>query len=235
MPSDPPHPEFDNYADEYSELLSDPIRDIFSGSPEFFFVRKWDVLRGYMKRIGMRPAESSWLDVGCGQGDLLRIGAGAFRSAVGCDLSAKMLESCTAAPTVLQTDPRQLPFPDSSFDLVTAVCVYHHVPDLDRLQLTREIARVLRPAGAAAIIEHNPLNPATQIIVARTPVDRDARLLTARLAARLLADAGLPPEQTTYFLYFPKALYARLGTLERWLSFLPLGGQYSVFGRKSVQ
>ena len=36
----------------------------------------------------------AWLDVGCGQGEMLRLGQMDFKSAVGCDVSEGMLESC---------------------------------------------------------------------------------------------------------------------------------------------
>lgn len=42
-------------------------------------------------------------------------------------------------------DAQALPFPDASFDLVTANHMLYHVPDLARA--ARELARVLRPGG----------------------------------------------------------------------------------------
>ena len=63
----------------------------------------------------------------------------------------------------VQQDPERLPYGTGEFDLVTAVCVYHHVTVDDmRHKLTAEIRRVLKPGGIFCIIEHNPLNPATQ-------------------------------------------------------------------------
>jgi hypothetical protein len=56
-----------------------------------------------------------------------------------------------------------------------------------------EMARVTRPGGMVAIIEHNPLNPVTRHIVSRCPFDRDAVLLRCGTGARLLAGAGLEP------------------------------------------
>src|SRR5205823_5259609 len=91
---------------------------------------------------------------------------------------------------VLQPEPDRLPFGDASIDWVTAVCIYHHVPQPDRAALTTEARRVLRPGGIFAIIEHNPLNPAVQLIVRRTPVDEHAELLTAGCARRMARRAG---------------------------------------------
>jgi SAM-dependent methyltransferase len=127
---------------------------------------------------------------------------------------------------------RKLPFDDESFDLATAVCVYHHVVPEARPGLTAEIARILRPGGVACIIEHNPMNPATQIIVRRLPVDRDAQLLTWNTAHRLLAAAGLAKLQTTHFLFFPEKVYRRASRLEAALARVPLGGQYAAYASK---
>jgi SAM-dependent methyltransferase len=225
-------PEFDRFADDYSELLRDPIRDFFAPTTEFFFERKWELLIDYMKESGMRPEMAAWLDVGCGKGDLLRMGAKKFARAAGCDPSAQMLETCGDLQTVLQNEPTCLPFPSKAFDLITAVCVYHHVLPKDRPALSCEIARVLRPGGTACIIEHNPFNPAVQLIIRRTPVDADAHLLRARAARRLLVDAGLVPKALQYFLYLPRTLYRTLSGLEALVSKVPAGGQYAVFAQK---
>lgn len=225
-------PEFDRYANEYASLLKDPIRDMFAPGSTFFFERKWQLLLEYMGGRGMRPKESHWLDVGCGQGDLLRLGASSFAKASGCDLSSEMVRSCAGLNVVIQNDPLQLPFDSGAFDLVTAVCVYHHVLAKDRPILTAELARVLKPGGTACIIEHNPFNPATQLIVRRTPVDADAHLLTARTAKGLLAASHLTHARTSYFLYLPKSLYLRWHRVESFLERVPGGGQYAVFSVK---
>ncbi len=225
-------PEFDLYAKQYEELLYDPIRERFAPSSEFFFERKWLLLREYMDSIGMRPETARWLDVGCGKGELLRRGVGTVGETIGCDVSPDMLQAAHGLNVVIQEEPTRLPFLDAKFDLVTAVCVYHHVTPTDRPKLTGEIARVLRPGGTACIIEHNPFNPVTQLIVHRTPVDTDAQLLAARTAGRLLAAGGLRNHKTVYFLYFPEKLHRRLRRLEATLACLPAGGQYAVFASK---
>lgn len=46
---------------------------------------------------------------------------------------------------------RQLPFPDSSLDLVTCVCVLEHLPSQVRRLTMAEIGRVLNPGGLACL------------------------------------------------------------------------------------
>ena len=91
---------------------------------------------------------------------------------------------------------------------------------------------MLRPGGIFCLIEHNPFNPVTRLIVSRTSVDADAVLLRATEARQLACEAGLAPLEQDYFLYFPRMLYGYLGRLEAVLSKVPLGGQYALFSRK---
>jgi ubiquinone/menaquinone biosynthesis C-methylase UbiE len=227
-------PEFDRYAQRYDELLRDPIRDRFAAGGEFFFTRKWDLIEAYFSRAGRDLKSVRWLDVGCGQGDLLRVGASRVGEACGCDPSAGMLTGCEGLDVRPQPDLGKLPFPSESFNFVTAVCVYHHVPPDARVGLMREMARVLQPGGTACVIEHNPFNPATQVIVRRTPVDADAKLLTAGMTRRVMRKTRLTPNSTEYFLYFPEGLYGKLKAMESALSGVALGGQYAVFARKAA-
>ena len=186
-------PEFDSYAPEYRDLLHDPIRDRFANGSQFFHRRKAVLIHDFLARLRMSVASMAWLDVGCGQGELLKIAGSAFARAVGCDPSAKMMEACAGIEMFEQLSPSELPFPDQSFDFITAVCVYHHVPCEQRAALTASIYRVLKPGGVFCLIEHNPFNPVTQIIVRRCPVDSDAELLTASTASGAFATpAGSP-------------------------------------------
>jgi SAM-dependent methyltransferase len=144
----------------------------------------------------------------------------------------QQVSQVTGIETRVQKESLQIPFGDAEFDFVTAVCVYHHVPPADRGRLTAEIGRVLRPGGIFCMIEHNPVNPVTRLIVSRTPVDADAILLPAEEARELIAGAGFAPLEQEYFLYFPQALYRLLGRLETALAKVPLGGQYALFNEK---
>jgi SAM-dependent methyltransferase len=166
--------EFDNYAEHYSALLADPIRDRFAHG-DFFYRRKLMLIREFFCRFGLNAKQSCWVDIGCGQGDLLRLGTAEFGLSTGCDVSPSMLRGCEGLRVLRQEQDDVLPFPDGFADFATAICVYHHVPLSKRVALTREAARVLKPGGAFCIIEHNPVNPVTRMVVKRSPVDTDAR------------------------------------------------------------
>ncbi len=224
--------EFDAYAKEYAELIRDPIRDKFAGTGRFFFERKIKVIQEFYKRLGVSTRSLHWLDVGCGQGDLLRMGRSDFKAATGCDPSEKMLGFCSDFAVKHQPSPDRLPFEDATFDFVTAVCVYHHVPEDRRLALTQEMRRVSKASGVLCIIEHNPLNPATRLIVSRNAVDADAHLLRMSQTKQLFRSAETGILESSYFLLFPQQVYKPLAFIEQGLSSLPFGGQYAVFAQK---
>ena len=213
------------------KLLDDPIRNRFARDPLHFHRRKWLLIQSLFKRIGVAPQTQRWLDVGCGQGELLSLAGGSFASASGCDPSANMLRTDASIRMLVQPSLVELPFEDASVDFVTAVCVYHHVHGEARTLLTNEIRRVLSPGGLCCVLEHNPWNPVTRAIVKRCPVDVDAELLTSGETRSLLKNCGLEPVRTQYFLYLPESLFASLGGAEKLLSKLPLGGQYAVLAK----
>ena len=90
---------------------------------------------------------------------LLEIGAGSGRQALelsklGYEVVALDLASSDYAGhrhwPIQDYDGRNIPFPDSSFDLVYSSSVLEHVEDLSNLH--REIRRVLKPGGRCAHI-----------------------------------------------------------------------------------
>jgi ubiquinone/menaquinone biosynthesis C-methylase UbiE len=232
-------PEFDDFSERYEDLLKDPVRDRFQGGAgDFFHVRKRDLIRSYFRRQRINTRELTYLDLGCGKGELAVLLRDDFERTCGCDPSAAMMKAGNLAALGLETrvqgDPDRIPYADNSFDFVSAVCVYHHVPMESRDRLTAEVARVLKPDGTFAIIEHNPYNPVTRAIVKRTPVDADAILLKPGETKRLLARRAFEISELEFFLYLPEKLYGRIGLLEALLRMLPLGGQYAAFGKRTA-
>jgi SAM-dependent methyltransferase len=235
-PAAPTAAEFDQYAGTYRDLLHDPVRDLFAPAGGGFFVRrKLELILEFFARRNQKTTDLSWLDIGCGQGDLLRLGGPQFAHVAGCDLSEGMLQACEGIDVRKQRSPTLLPFEDASFDFVTAVCVYHHVLPGDRLPLTREAHRVLKPGGVFCVIEHNPLNPVTRLIVWRAPVDADAKLVGAGAVRRLMRSSDVLPADTRYFLLFPERAYRPLQRAEAMAGKVPLGGQYAVFGERRTR
>jgi hypothetical protein len=82
------------------------------------------------------------------------------------------------------------------------------------------------------VFEHNPFNPVTRRIVNTCPYDADAVLLKPSELIGLLRQAQLIPSNQAYCLFIPPK-FSSLAPLERYLQWLPLGGQYWVSANHS--
>ncbi|HVU03314.1 MAG TPA: class I SAM-dependent methyltransferase [Polyangiaceae bacterium] len=95
------------------------------------------------------------LEVGCGTGLVLSRIARFARSARGVDLSPGMLAHAQRRGLdVALGSATELPFPDSSFDVVCSFKVLAHVKEIDRA--LSEMARVTRPGGHVIAEFYNP-------------------------------------------------------------------------------
>jgi len=125
------------------------------------------VVREFREVLG-RP-DARVLDLCCGTGDLtLALHQGARAKVVGADFCHPMLVRAVGKfavrpdpPSALEADALLLPFPDASFDLVTAAFGFRNLADYDGG--LREMLRVLRPGGRLGILEFSevvgPLGP----------------------------------------------------------------------------
>ena len=92
------------------------------------------------------------LDAGAGTGGNLRW-LGRFGTAFGVDLSAQATQLCRKRQlsTVARASVTDLPYPDSTFDLVTSFDVIYHLGVSDDVAALREAARVLKPGGTLLV------------------------------------------------------------------------------------
>lgn len=92
------------------------------------------------------------LDAGCGTGGMLYPLA-SLGEVTGIDFSqqATLLCSERKCGTILQGSVTDLPFADSSFDLITCFDVIYHLAVSDDEAVLREFRRVLRPGGRLLI------------------------------------------------------------------------------------
>jgi ubiquinone/menaquinone biosynthesis C-methylase UbiE len=221
---------FDRYRNNYQDVVQSSID--FSGLSHGFFMRaKADLLRELIaRRLG--PEKPAMLDVGCGVGSFHPLLRGMTGRLCGIDVSSASIAQARADNRdidYLAFDGRRFPFDDAGFDLVTAICVLHHLAPAERAHFMSEMRRVARPGGLICVIEHNPLNPLTRLAVARCEFDRDAVLLGAGTARQLMAAGGLRAIGARYFLLLPwEAKLAR--RIEGAFSNVPLGAQYAAFG-----
>ena len=128
-------------------------------------------------------------------------------------------------------DGKTLPFENGTFDMAFAINVIHHVSPDDWENFTGEMFRILKPGGIAAVFEHNPLNPLTQLAVSRCEFDIDATLLHHSRIKKLFNHAGFEILDDAYIVFFPfKSKFFRAA--EKFIKWLPLGAQHYAVGRK---
>jgi glycosyltransferase involved in cell wall biosynthesis len=99
--------------------------------------------RGRYAKVRPLLGPGSLLDLGCGKPcDSMPDGAFLRELGRGVGLDRK---PCEGPFEFKQGDIHRLPFPDASFDNVTAMEIFEHADDLDRV--LSEVDRVLRPGG----------------------------------------------------------------------------------------
>lgn len=147
------------------------------------------------------------LDVGCGTGTMLGY-LSEFGQVQGVDASESAIAFCRerGLENVRHVPDGALPFPDRSFELVTAFDVIEHIED-DGAAL-RDLRRLIAPGGALMLSV-----PAYSFLWGRQDeISHHKRRYTAPdLQARLTA-AGFTVERLTYFntLLFPPIAAVRL-------------------------
>jgi demethylmenaquinone methyltransferase/2-methoxy-6-polyprenyl-1,4-benzoquinol methylase len=121
--------------------------------------RRWK--RRLIALARLQP-EDRVLDLACGTGDLLFAAAARVRTAVGLDITFRMLQLARSkrAAAVVAGDMLALPFPDASFTVVTTGYGLRNVPDLPAA--IAEIRRVLAPGGRLLSLDFN--RPANGVV-----------------------------------------------------------------------
>ncbi len=225
LESPPEKVDFDDYADNYESILQDQLKG-FSADRGYFSEAKINVMQRLVNTEVTRV-----LDYGCGIGLNLPYLSNAFPQAkiLATDISNKRLsvvgEKYTDAECIKHEQISDL---DSSLDLIFVAGVFHHIPPGEREATVAALTKLLKPGGQVFVFEHNPYNPLTRHMVNTCPFDEDAVLISRAGKVRLLRGAfGLSVSHSSYFLFFPYVVrFAQ--PFERYLGWLPLGGQYFV-------
>ena len=223
---------FDRFHADYDEALSRGLSA--SGEGKLYFARgRVEFLARCLREAGARPR--TVLDFGCGTGsatpfflDLLGV-----ERVVGVDVSERSLEVARrehGSDRVLFVALRDFE-PDGSFPLAFCNGVFHHVRPEERSGVVDLLRRSLAPGGHFALWDNNPWNPGARYVMWRIPFDRDAEMLSAPAAARMVTRAGLEVRRRDYLFVFPRILKA-LRALEPALARAPFGAQYQVLCRK---
>lgn len=226
--------EFDKFADEYKRMHANNIRASGEG-PEYFARYK---VQDVARLLGAYPQhEQQILDFGAGVGTSVPYFRELLPNAkLTClDVSNKSLDLGRrlhpGQADFVWFDGATIPYPDNTFDLVFAACVFHHIPHEQHPAILEELRRVLRPGGQCVFFEHNPYNPLTVRAVNTCPFDENAVLIKAADFHRRTRQAGFSDVTHRYRIFFPGML-RHLRFIEPYLTWLPLGAQYYVAGGK---
>ena len=185
--------DFDRFADAYEREVEAATR--FAGLPtEFFLEVKVAHLLNRLRQQFEDFRRLRVLDVGCGVGLTDQLLKAHLPHLVGVDISGKSLDVARVRnPQIAyhHSADNNLPFVNGSFDVVFAICVWHHVPPNQWTAFLSELFRVLVPKGLLFVYEHNPWNPLTRLVVSRCSFDEDAVLVSAYQAARKVRQLAL--------------------------------------------
>ncbi|MBK8899364.1 MAG: class I SAM-dependent methyltransferase [Candidatus Competibacteraceae bacterium] len=221
--------DFDNYINTYNQMLRQQT-GFFTPNEAYFAQYKVTIVRD---KIPKEPHRI--LEFGCGIGGNIPYLRKAFRSAeiMGSDVSALSLEVArNENPGIYFWQEGDVAaMPQEGFDLILVTGVFHHIPPLERIAVAKLLFTRLLPGGWVFVFEHNPYNPVTRHIVNNCPYDEGVVLLRPSELQELLRQGGLEVEEQKFSLFFPQRLKLVL-PLERYLGWLPLGGQYWVLARR---
>jgi SAM-dependent methyltransferase len=226
--------EFDALADDYAGGCDDKLKTLIGCSQERFLAVKLDLLLRSLDRAGLSANDPDirFLDFGCGTGDFVNLVAqrSVRWSLEACDVSGGMLREAERrhpklAGNVGFWDCAESTVPAGSYDLITVICVMHHIQPASWAAKLRELWNGIRPGGSLFVFEHNPRNPVTRFMVWREPIDKNAVLIDHTTMTSHLSRLDSPDVEVTNFLFFPPRVPG-LRALEGRLAPLPWGGQY---------
>jgi len=146
-----------------------------------------DVVREHLPLPGARV-----LDIGCGDGALVRLMAREGAKATGLEISESQLARARAASPAGDESYRvgraeALPFAANTFDIVVFFNSLHHVPIDCQEEALAEAARVLEPGGRLFVMEPLAEGPLFDLM---RPVDDETEVRAAAYAALRRAAEG---------------------------------------------
>ncbi len=154
-----------------------------------------------LEALRARATGGKLLDIGCGTGFIINLARGLFDEIHGVDVTQAMLDrvdTSTGNITLHNAPAEKLPFPDKSFDMVSAYSFIHHTENY--WKVLREAGRVLKPGGIVYVdLEPNKLFwDAVSLLAPEDPrlsaMVKKARASVTDTDAQVERDFGIPAE-----------------------------------------
>jgi len=233
--------EFDKLANSYDNWHSELIKGSGFGREYFLEYKVKEVARILAKKNFM---PKNILDFGCGVGDVAPFLQKYFpeTNIFGVDISQESIETAKskefknisfAALGENWIEQNTLSQFNTAFDIVFVAGVFHHAPKDLHFKILEAIKKHLTHNAKIFIFELNPYNPATRFVFSKyeKPVDRNANLLPPRHLKNILRNLGFRTSRSIYTIFFPSVLKIFI-PLEKYLSRIPFGAHYFIFGEK---
>lgn len=231
--------EFDQYARDYLQELSHPLRNIIDPEGHYFIELKSRIIQKLAAQIFEDRRDIHVVDAGTGLGLFEKYLSPTFSNIFAVDLSYEMLKVAKAinpfksqCSGYVQGNAYELPLENGYADLIFMSCVLHHMEEEEIDTALLELARICKPGGFIVFFEHNPLNLLTQLVVRTTPLDSNARLVRCKKLEQSLKRAGINIHHSEFFLYGTRPVDKFFNKYLPWLHKFPLGGQYALIGQK---
>jgi ubiquinone/menaquinone biosynthesis C-methylase UbiE len=156
------HFQTDGYLSEASaERYDYQVEVLFGGGAAAMRRQALVPLRAALLQREGGASAARLLDVGCGTGEFLREVKRNYPrlSVTGLDLSAPYLKIAErrladwSRVKLVEAAAEEIPAPDASFDIVTALYLFHELPGAVRQAVAGEIRRVLKPGGTLIVVD----------------------------------------------------------------------------------
>jgi SAM-dependent methyltransferase len=161
-------------------------------------------------RESLSLADARVLDVGCGDGTLVRMMAREGAQVTGLEITESQLARATAEPPVAGERYRvgraeALPFEDGDFTIVVFFNSLHHVPVEVQDKALAEAARVLVAGGRLFVMEPVAEGPLFELM---RPVDDETEVRAAAVSALRRAAGGPDLEEIREYEFATHYCYA---------------------------
>lgn len=105
--------------------------------------------------LELLPSDGVFVDLGCGEGQVMKAASSSSRTVIGCDLNAHLTRFAVEfGPVVQAMLPGLTWLRNQSVDGCLAVLVAEHLPELD--PLFSAAAEITRPGGAFVLVGNHP-------------------------------------------------------------------------------
>ena len=161
-----------------AELYDHQVEVLFIGGADAMRRQALAGLARFLRGLGRSNARH--LDIACGTGRFLTMlkQARPRQRVVGLDLSPPYLREAERSlrawsrTFLIQANAEQIPYSDESFETLSCIFLFHELPRKVRIQVAREMARLLKPGGRLFFLDSIQLgdHPAFDTLLTQFPV-----------------------------------------------------------------